>query len=192
MLSTSWRICFQYCKFKNWQNRVGPQIRITFGVTTTKSLVIPRSNVGNFMENHKVLSGIKDLEEEHSEAGQIWLNPKKIGHMIPVVESSINLTKKSLEGWGHSWVIGSGAIDHMTYSSHKFLTYHPYPSNRKVSIADGSLATFVGQWDIIQSPSITLKNMLHVPKLSTNLVYIHQLITHLNCSVVFSLISCIF
>ncbi|KAJ0092018.1 hypothetical protein Patl1_25689 [Pistacia atlantica] len=80
----------------------------------------------------------------------------------------------------------------MTHSSHKFLTYHPCHSNRKVSITDGSLATVVGQGDIILSPSITLKNVLHVPKLSTNLVPIHQLIKDLNCSVVFSLISCTF
>ncbi|KAJ0103609.1 hypothetical protein Patl1_05362 [Pistacia atlantica] len=59
----------------------------------------------------------------------------------------------SSSDFSNSWVIDSGATDHMTHSSHKFLTYHPCPSNRKVSIADGSLATVAGQGDIILRPS---------------------------------------
>ncbi|KAJ0045254.1 hypothetical protein Pint_04212 [Pistacia integerrima] len=105
---------------------------------------------------------------------------------------SLYALKASSLDFSNSWVTNFGAIDHMTHSSHKFLTYHPCPSKQKVSIFDGSLATIANQGDIILSPSITLKNVLHVPKLSINLVSIHQLIIDLNCIMVFSLISCIF
>ena len=43
-----------------------------------------------------------------------------------------------------SWIIDSGATDHMTLSSEKFSTYIPCPSNKKITIADGSLATVAG------------------------------------------------
>ncbi|KAJ0041973.1 hypothetical protein Pint_18863 [Pistacia integerrima] len=71
---------------------------------------------------------------------------------------SLYALSASSSDFSNSWVIDSRATDHMTYSSHKFLTYYPCPSNRQVSIADGSLATVAGQGDIILSLSITLKN----------------------------------
>ncbi|KAK3027983.1 hypothetical protein RJ639_039336 [Escallonia herrerae] len=76
------------------------------------------------------------------------------------LHSSYALSASSSE-FSNSWVIDSGATDHMTHSSHKFLTYHPCPSNRKIAIADGSLAIVAGQGNIVLSPSITLKNVLH-------------------------------
>ena len=72
----------------------------------------------------------------------------------------------------NSWIIDSGATDHMTHSSHKFSTYTPCPSTRKIATADGSLITIAGIEDIKISPSFTLKNVLHVPKLSTHMVSI--------------------
>ncbi|BAT99697.1 hypothetical protein VIGAN_10120400 [Vigna angularis var. angularis] len=46
-----------------------------------------------------------------------------------------------------------------------FSTYSPCPSNKKISTADGTLITAAGQGEIQLSPSMTLKNVLHVPKL---------------------------
>ena len=60
-----------------------------------------------------------------------------------------------------SWIIDSGATDHMTLSSEKFSTYIPCPSNKKITIADGSLATVAS---LNVNPSLSLKNVLHVPK----------------------------
>ena len=39
---------------------------------------------------------------------------------------------------------------------------------------------------------IVLKNVLHVPKLSTKLVSIHRLTKDLNCHVIFYLSHCVF
>ena len=87
------------------------------------------------------------------------------------------------------WIIDSGAIDHMTHSSEKFSSYIPCPSNKKITIADGSLATVTS---LNVNPSLSLKNVLHVPKLSTNLVSIHQLIKDMICSVIFYPTHCVF
>ena len=47
-----------------------------------------------------------------------------------------------------SWVIDCGAIDHMTSKSQLFHTYTPSPSNKKIAVANGSLAIVVGFGDI--------------------------------------------
>ncbi|KAK2997364.1 hypothetical protein RJ639_025480 [Escallonia herrerae] len=49
------------------------------------------------------------------------------------------------------------------------------PRNKKIKIADGSLSTIAGTGSIVLSPSITLHNVLHVPKLSCNLLSISKL-----------------
>jgi hypothetical protein len=69
----------------------------------------------------------------------------------------------------------SGAIDHMTYSLNGFSTYLPCPSSRKIATADGSLTTIAGVGNVKIGPSLILKNVLHVPRLSTNLVSIQKL-----------------
>ena len=71
-----------------------------------------------------------------------------------------------------SWIIDSGATDHMTSKSQLFNTYTLNPSNKKIVVANGSLATVAGFGDIYITPTLILKNILHVPKLSANLVSI--------------------
>ena len=75
----------------------------------------------------------------------------------------------------NSWIIDSKATEHMTISSLKFSTYSPCPSNKKIALVDGSLTIVAGKGEIKIHPSLVLKNVLHVPKLSTNLVSIHKL-----------------
>ena len=85
----------------------------------------------------------------------------------------------------NSWVIDSGATDHMTHSSQNFSTYTPCPNSRKIATADGSLITVAGFGDIKINSSFVLKNVLHVPRLSTNLVSIQKLTQDLCCNVIF-------
>ena len=92
-----------------------------------------------------------------------------------------------------AWVVDSRATNHMTLlSSHGFVSYSPCPSNKKIAIVDGTLVTVAGRGDIVINQNLVLKNVLHVPKLSTNLVSIHKLIKYLNCMVTFSSALCKF
>ncbi|KAH9650091.1 protein kinase domain-containing protein [Citrus sinensis] len=68
------------------------------------------------------------------------------------------------------WIIDSGASDHMTSISSLFDSYYPCPGNKKVRVADGSLSSIAGKGSIKISGTIELKNVLHVPKLSCNLL----------------------
>ena len=91
-----------------------------------------------------------------------------------------------------SWIIDSGATDHMTTQSQLFHTYTPNPSNKKIAVANGFLATVAGFGDIYITPTLILKNVLHVPKLSANLVSIQKLTHDLKCYAIFSPSCCVF
>ena len=80
----------------------------------------------------------------------------------------------------------------MTFESSLFITYSACPRTRKVVTADGSLATVAGIGDVQINSSLTLKNVLHVPKLSSNLISIHKLTHDLCCQVTFNDTYCIF
>lgn len=90
------------------------------------------------------------------------------------------------------WIIDSGATDHMSHSPNLFTTYSPCPSSRKIATADGSLTTVAGTGNIELTPSLTLKNVLHVPRLSTNLVSVKRLTQDLHCHVIFHHSYCVF
>ena len=77
-------------------------------------------------------------------------------------------------------------MNHMTQSSHGFVSYSLCLSNKKIAIVDGTLVTVVGQGNVVINHNFIFKNVLHVPKLSTNLVSIHNLTNDLNYTVTFS------
>ena len=81
----------------------------------------------------------------------------------------------------YTWIIDSGATDHMTGSSSIFSSYKPCAGSKIVKIADGSLSPIAGNGDIKLSPSITLSNVLHVPKFLCNLLSISKVTKDLNC-----------
>ncbi|CAN1848896.1 hypothetical protein LINPERHAP1_LOCUS39102, partial [Linum perenne] len=78
-----------------------------------------------------------------------------------------------------------GATDHMTSSSLGFITYKPVSSNHKVKVADGSYASIAGKGNIALSNDPTLSSVLHVPKLTCNLLSIPKLTSESNCTVHF-------
>ena len=91
-----------------------------------------------------------------------------------------------------SWVIDFGVTDHMTSKSQLFHTYTPSPSNKKIAVANGSLATVAGFGDIYITLTLILKNGLHVPKLLASLVSIQKLTHDLKCYAIFSLLIVFF
>lgn len=62
----------------------------------------------------------------------------------------------------------------MTHSSKHFSTYSPCPIHKKIATADKSLASVAGIGDVPINPSITLKIVIHDPKLPINLVYVQD------------------
>ena len=90
------------------------------------------------------------------------------------------------------WVIDFGATVNMTGYPNLFHSYKPSPRNLKIMITDGSLTTVAGTSTIDISPQISLKDVLHVPKLSCNLLSVSKIIKDLNCTALFSHSFCKF
>ncbi|KAJ9708672.1 hypothetical protein PVL29_000611 [Vitis rotundifolia] len=91
-----------------------------------------------------------------------------------------------------SSIIDSGVSDHMTDAHHLFSTYSPCAGNLKVKIANGTLSPVAGKGSIRISKSITLNPVLHVPNLSSNLLFISKLTKSSNCSAKFLPSHCVF
>ena len=172
---------------REWGNRGGQQqkFRSKFQAYLTEQ---PKgdedSEKGGF--NSEEIEKLKNLLgslEKSSGACSLALSGK------PLQPICMNASEKN---YANSWIIDSGATDHMTHFSQFFHTYIPCPSNRKIVVANESLATVAGLGDVYVSPSLVLKNILHVPKLSTNLVSIQKLTHDLQCYAMFSPSYCVF
>lgn len=71
-----------------------------------------------------------------------------------------------------------------------FETYKPASRNKKITIANGTSIPIGDQGDAKSIASLLSKNVVHVPKLPTNLIYVHQL--KILTVVLFSLHHCVF
>lgn len=80
----------------------------------------------------------------------------------------------------------------MTQSSIGFIPYRPHPSNKKIALADGHFITVVGKGDMMINQNLILKDVLHMFKLSANLISVHKLIMNLLCFMFFTPTSCQF
>uniref|UniRef100_A0ACD6AQ01 Uncharacterized protein n=1 Tax=Avena sativa TaxID=4498 RepID=A0ACD6AQ01_AVESA len=91
-----------------------------------------------------------------------------------------------------SWIIDSGATNHMTGSSKFFSTYIPRSGRDRVRIADGSSAPIMGSGNITCTPTLPLSPVLHVPNFPVDLLSVSSITKSLNCRVSFEPYSCIF
>ena len=89
-----------------------------------------------------------------------------------------------------AWVIDSDVTNHITYCSQLFYKYIPSVGNRKIRITDGTFSTIAGSGTVRVSPTITLENVLHVPKLSCNILSISHITKYLDYRVYFSSFDC--
>nr|CAN83808.1 hypothetical protein VITISV_026963 [Vitis vinifera] len=80
-----------------------------------------------------------------------------------------------------TWIVDSGASDHMTGNLMVFHEYTPCHNNSSVRIADGTLSRVFGTGSVIISKDITLHSVLCVPKLDCNLLSISRLTQDFNC-----------
>lgn len=90
------------------------------------------------------------------------------------------------------WIIDSGATDHMTPYMSYLSSYSLLPNKHHITVANGSQTPIVESDNIRLSPSLRLNHLLHVPKLSNNLLSIHKLTKDLNCVVTFFHSHCVF
>ena len=78
-------------------------------------------------------------------------------------------------------------IQVLTGSSENFVSYFPCVGNENIRIAGGSLAPILGKWKKFSFEGPPLHNVLHVPKISYNLLSISKITHELNCRATFLL-----
>lgn len=90
-----------------------------------------------------------------------------------------------------SWIVDSGASDHMTGSADLFSSYKPCDGEIKITVADGSSSLVAGFGDL-NLCGLSLKSVLYVPNLKYNLISVSKLSKDQICAIIFSFTSCEF
>ncbi|RDX99827.1 hypothetical protein CR513_17069, partial [Mucuna pruriens] len=80
------------------------------------------------------------------------------------------------------WILDSRVTDHMTPFPPYFTSYLKVSKNQLIIVANGDHIPIVGSGIVQLQSSLSLHNVLHVPKLANNLISIHRLIQDWNCS----------
>jgi GAG-pre-integrase domain len=87
-------------------------------------------------------------------------------------------TKTSVD---KTWIVDSGASQHMTPDPTVFKSYKPLSGKEKVQTADGTFCSIAGIGNVTCTPDIQLSSVLHIPNFTNNLMSVSQLVDDLNC-----------
>ena len=102
--------------------------------------------------------------------------------------SSFNVSKTLCKD---PWVLDSGATYHMTPHSSLLTSYVSLFGNH-ITVANETHIPITGRGNVSFLPSLNLKDVLHVPSLSNNLISVKKLTRDLKCSVIFFSTHCVF
>lgn len=98
------------------------------------------------------------------------------------------LTVALSDNFDHTWITDSGTTNHMTGVSSRFFSYSPCAVNQKIKIADDSLSATARKGSVVFSPTLTLHDVLHILRLSCNLLSVSQLTQDQIVKLIFSLL----
>ena len=108
--------------------------------------------------------------------------PTKLAAMANA--SNLNIT----QGTGETWLTNSGASDHITADLNNLNQPTPFKGPKQVSVGNGQNLPIqnIGNTQLHTKLSLfKLRNVLHVPRIASNLLSVHKLCLHNNCSCYF-------
>ena len=91
----------------------------------------------------------------------------------------------------NTWIIDTGATDHMTNSTSHLTSIRP-SSQQTILTANGGITSVSYEGSVFNSNSFNLDIVLIVPSLSCNLLSVGQITETLNCTVKFWPNYCLF
>jgi hypothetical protein len=109
---------------------------------------------------------------------------------LPNTKPGTALCGSSQEGDQKSWVVDSGATDHMTFDETDFSKKSP-PRRTCIANANGVLSPVTGAGTVDLSPTLSLTHTLLVPSLSHKLLSVSQVTEALNCVVLMYATFCL-
>ncbi|KAL4025768.1 hypothetical protein IC575_014173 [Cucumis melo] len=127
--------------------------------------------------------GKKRSSNEKQNSGRAYISETTPASTSQSTDPTASQTKTPT--LGNPWILDSRATDHLTGSSEHFISYASCAGNEKIRIADGSLAPIAGKGQIVPFDGFALQNVLHVPKLSYNLLSISKITRELHCKAIF-------
>lgn len=84
----------------------------------------------------------------------------------------------------NTWIIDSGATNHMTFDSRQVTKVKP-SLQKFISTANGDEAPIIGEGSLILTDTLSLDSVLVVPSLGYNLLSVSQITSALSCIVIF-------
>ncbi|RDX87989.1 hypothetical protein CR513_30468, partial [Mucuna pruriens] len=121
-------------------------------------------------------------DEEYQELLRLKSNNHSQSSASPSVSTAC--ISHSMESQG-SWIIDSGASDHISGHDSVFSSISSPEFPHFISLANGSKMVSQGVGQVSLSSSISLNSMLYIPRCSYNLISLSQLTRSLNCLVTF-------
>lgn len=97
----------------------------------------------------------------------------------------IGMTLKVSNFVGYAtWIIDSGAFDHMTCDKYYFIELSSLPVSYVTNVNDEAFPV-LGTWSVRITPTLHLHNVLYVSDLSHHLIFVPQLNTESQCLITF-------
>ncbi|XP_019223774.1 PREDICTED: uncharacterized protein LOC109205516 [Nicotiana attenuata] len=121
-----------------------------------------------------------------AQAGNTGINANAIAGTILKYSGSVFTTLKS-----DTWIIDSGASEHMCFDSNSFLFLSPLPVPLNISLPNSFkvIVTHIGSISIL--PGHVLNNVLHVPEFKYNLLSVHRFCVQFKYDVLFTSVECV-
>lgn len=184
---------FKLQRLKQSQQQNGhPRFQPSWG-TQRKSMANTVSNQdGQGQESrltHQVEALVQLLTQQHQISGN--------AQHAHAESQPIQATMASMEGTrsndvGCSWIIDSGASDHMTNNLTLLNSYKVFTLPRVVRIANGINLKVLGRGEVRLADILILRDVLHVPHLRFNLIFVSKITQDNHCLAVFSSSECLF
>ncbi|RDY14550.1 hypothetical protein CR513_00360, partial [Mucuna pruriens] len=89
------------------------------------------------------------------------------------------------------WIFDFGEIDHMTLFPSYFTSYLKVSKKKLIIVSNEDHASIARSGNVQLHSSLSLHNVLHVPKLVNNLISIYRIIQDWNCAVTFFRSHCV-
>ncbi|CAL9027038.1 unnamed protein product [Prunus brigantina] len=111
----------------------------------------------------------------------------------PPAPSANLCASDTMPGMGsNTWIIDTGASDHMTYDNNMFDELSRNPRDPYITSANGLPSPVTGEGTIHLTPSLPLSHALLVPNIRCNLLSVGRLLDTLNASATFYSTHCFF
>lgn len=95
------------------------------------------------------------------------------------------------EGTQEAWIIDSGASDHMTGSLGLLFNTVPQHQQSKINLPNGQTSLISHKGSVCITPSLTLKDVIHIPSFKHNLLSVQKLSRDEHCKVIFEPHQCV-